>query len=84
MVILPNTVLYNHMIIIGIYHRWNNHLYCEKIISIDILTAHESCASVNGFSVINVNHYTNNFTYQNNCYSYVKQSLYSSLILTYD
>ena len=40
----------------------------REITSIDILTTCESCASVNGLSVINENHCTNNFTYQNNCY----------------
>ena len=56
------------MIVIGIYHRWNNHIYSVKIISIDILATRESCALVNDFNMIIRNHCTNNFTYQNNCY----------------
>ena len=53
------------MIVIGILQ---SHLLCE-IISIDILTTHESCASVNGFSVIKGNYCMNNFTHQSNYYS---------------
>ena len=53
---LTKTILYNCMIVIGIYHR------CFNYISIDKLTTHESFASVSDFSV-------NNFTYQSNCYS---------------
>ena len=61
------------MIVTGSYHRFfilmeQSHLLGE-IVSIDTLTTCESCASVNGFSVINRNHCMNNFTYQNNCYS---------------
>ena len=60
------------MIVTGSYHRIfilmeQSHSLCE-IVNIDILTPCESCASVNGFSMINGNHYMNNFTYQNNCY----------------
>ena len=46
-------ILYNRMIVIGI----------------DILTTCESCASVNDFSMTDSIYYTNNFTYQSNCYS---------------
>ena len=60
------------MIVTGSYHRFfilteQSHLLSE-IVSIDTLTTNESCASVNGFSVINGTHCVNNFTYQVNCY----------------
>ena len=55
------------MIVTGSYHRFfilveQSHSLLE-IVSIDILTTRESCASVNGFSVINGNHCVDNFTY---------------------
>ena len=60
------------MIVIGIYHRFFNLMEqshpLRETTSIDILTARESCALVNGFSRINGNHCMNKFTYQNNCY----------------
>ena len=53
---LTKMILYNHMTVIGIYHR------CFNYVSIDKLTTHESFSLVSDFSV-------NNFTYQSNCYS---------------
>ena len=43
---ITTTILYNRMIVVGIYHRYFNY------ISIDKLTTHESFASVSNFSVI--------------------------------
>ena len=64
----------------------NNH-----IVSLDILTTSKSCASVNGFSVINGNHCVDNSTYHKNCYIlFICKAMTSftviicSFILTYD
>ena len=73
MVILTNTILYNRMIVIGSYHEFftptEQSYLLQDIINLDILTTCESCALVNDFRMINGNHFANNFTYQNNCYS---------------
>ena len=60
---LTKMILYNCMIVIGIYHR------CFNYISVDKLTTCESFASVSDFSVIYQIYCMNNFTYQSNCYS---------------
>ena len=55
------------MIVIGSYHKFftfteQSHLL-QDIVSLDILTTHESCASVNDFRIINGNHCVDNSTY---------------------
>ena len=55
------------MTVNGSYHKFfilteQWHLLSD-IVSLDILTTHESCASVNGFSIINGNHCVDNSTY---------------------
>ena len=60
------------MIVNGSYHKFfiiteQLHLLGD-IVSLDILTTHESCVSVNGFSITNRNYSANNPTYHKNCY----------------
>ena len=55
------------MIVCGSYHRFfipteQSHLLWD-IVSLDILTTCESCASVNDFRIINENHHVDNSTY---------------------
>ena len=55
------------MIINGSYHKFftfteQSHLL-RDIISLDTLTTHESCASVNGFRITNGSDCVNNYTY---------------------
>ena len=70
MVILTRMILYNRMIINGSYHKFftfteQSHLLSD-IISLDILTTHESCVSVNNFRITNGSDCVNNYTYHKN------------------
>ena len=55
------------MIVYGLYHKFfilteQSHLLCDSF-SLDILTTHEPCESVNGFSMTNRTYSVNNPTY---------------------
>ena len=67
MVILTRMILYNRMTINGSYHKFftfieESHLLCD-IISLDILTTHESCVLVNDFKRTNGSDCVDNYTY---------------------
>ena len=67
MVILTRTILYNHMIVNGSYHKFftfteQSHLLLD-IVSLNTLTTHEFDASVNDFRIINGSYSVDNSTY---------------------